>query len=328
MLNPRNTPRFGTDPEGFFQKDGAIIGSEKLIPVKGVNTYNGLIVRDGVQFELNPLSAYTLQELGVNISALFNALNGKLKANPGVSLCWDGLVTVSQEELASLSPSTRVLGCKPSINVYEERPITVDAATYPKRSAGGHIHMGTVDKQFMERRRRAVPVFDILVGNTCVLLDRDPGAAERRENYGRAGECRLPKHGLEYRTTSNFWLRDFTLMSMVFGLAHIAYDYCFQCFNGDQQLWNDLSSRVKIDNVIKAIDTNDKALALKNLKSVVPFLRKQLPKEGFVLTNKNLTKFVDFVASADIYTLFPENQIVDNWISGKQISFDMYLEQA
>ena len=327
MLNPRNTPQFGSDPEGFFKKSGRIIGSEKLIPATGIRTYNGKIVRDGVQFELNPVSG-TIASLGRNISGLFGALQGRLADNKGVSICYDGLVEVSAQELASLSPATRVLGCMPSYNAYQERPINVDPVTYRKRSSGGHIHIGTRDAKFREDRRRAVPVFDIFVGNTCVLLDRDPGAAERRENYGRAGEFRTPAHGLEYRTTSNFWLRNYTLFQFTFGLAQIAYDFCVQAFNGDQELWNSLVARVNIDNITKAINTNDFNLALRNFKRITPLLRKQLPAEGFVLTPKNIAAFIAFAEGVErrgIESYFPTRNIEQNWIQGQQVSFNEFV---
>jgi hypothetical protein len=325
MLNPQNTPRWGSDPEGFFSRAGQIIGSEKLIPENGISTYTGKIVRDGVQFELNPVSG-TIEELGRNIGGLFNTLQSRLKRNPGVSVVFDGLVEVSQQELDSLSPVTRILGCNPSYNAYEDKPINVDPVTYRKRSSGGHIHVGTTDKKYMQERRMAVPVYDILVGNTCVLFDRDPGAAERRENYGRAGEFRLPDHGLEYRTTSNFWLRDYTLMHLVFGLAHIAYELTYQSFNGNTALWQGLAQKVNITRIQQAIDQNDYDLALKNFKRLVPFLRKNLPADGFVLTPKNIDKVIQLSAKP-ITELFPTDQIIPNWMQGNRTTFNDFVER-
>jgi hypothetical protein len=330
MLNANNKPRFGTDPEAFFTKGGHIIGSEKIIPERGLREYTGKVVRDGVQFELNPISAHEVSELGRNISGLFGAVQKRVDKQKGVSFCFDGLVEVSRKELDSLSPGCRVLGCMPSYNAYEERPIQVDPIQYRKRSSGGHIHTGISDKALFAERRRAVPVYDILVGNTCVLLDRDPGAAERRQNYGRAGEFRLPDHGLEYRTTSNFWLRDFTLMSFTFGLAHIAHTVALQSFNGDQTLWNDLAKVVNIKRIVQAIDTNDFTLALKNFKRIVPFLKRNLPNEGFVLTPKNLDSFIGFaqeVGNRGMEQFFPTANIVQNWVDNRQTTFDVFLER-
>jgi hypothetical protein len=329
VLDPKNTPRFGSDPEGFFKQGDNIIGSEKLIPENGISSYSGKVVRDGVQFELNPRSATSIEDLGKHVSGLFAALQKRLDKNPDVSICFDGLVDVSQEELASLSPATRKLGCNPSYNAYEDRPITVDPMLYTKRSSGGHIHIGTSNENLMQQRTQAIYPFDILVGNTCVMLDRDPGAAERRENYGRAGEFRMPSYGLEYRTISNWWLRDYTLMNFVFSLAHIAYEFSFQSFNGNKELWDALAEKVNIKNIVRAIDTNDAALALKNFKRLMPVLRKNLPVEGFALTPKNIPQFIAFAESVQqkgIAEFFPTESIVPNWIKGKQVSFNDYLQ--
>ena len=331
MLNANNGPRWGSDPEAFLLRDGVVIGSEKLIPAKGLRSYAGKIVRDGVQFELNPTSAKSVPELAGNISLLFQQLSNRItRENKNISISFDGLVEVSREELDSLSPGSRILGCMPSYNVYEERPINVDPVLYRKRSAGGHIHFGISDLQVMEERRRMVPVLDILVGNTAVLFDRDPGAAERRQNYGRAGECRFPDHGLEYRTTSNFWLRDYTLMEFVFGIAEIAYALTFQSVHGDAGLWNGLAKVVNIKRIVQAIDTNDFELALKNFKRILPFLKRNLPKEGFVLTPANLDAFVGLaqkVSAKGIEAYFPAERIITNWTEGNYTRFGDFLQE-
>lgn len=329
MLNANNAPQWGSDPELFFSKGGQIIGSEKLIPERGIRTGVGKIVRDGVQFELNPLSDPTVRGLGNNIANLLARVQVALNENPGVELCYDGLVEVSREELDSLTPKSRVLGCMPSYNVYEDRPITVDPITYQKRSSGGHIHIGTSDPVLMFERRSMVPIFDIIVGNTCVLLDRDGGAAERRQNYGRAGECRFPDHGLEYRTTSNFWLRDYSLMSLVFGMAHIAYEIAYQGLNGNRALLDDLSKRVNIKRIVQAIDTNDFDLALRNFKRIVPFLRKNLPQEGFVLNSKNIISLILFAENVNAYGIeyyFPTQRILENWTAGNHVDIVEFLK--
>lgn len=328
MLNPEHTPRWGSDPEAFFQKNKSIIGSEKLIPENGLRNYAGRVVRDGVQFELNPISSRNVADLGRNISRLFAILQNRVKKS-GVKFCFDGLVEVSREELDSLSPKSRVLGCMPSMNFYENRPITVDPLLYPKRSSGGHIHVGIPDSVTYRKRKNMVPVFDSLVGLPSVLLDRDPGAAERRENYGRAGEFRLPGHGLEYRTTSNYWLRNYTLMSFVFGMAQIAYAIGVQSAHGDQAVLDGLAERINLEKMRKAIDTNDFASALRQFKRIVPYLRKQLPKQGFQLHPKNLDVFIDFAVQVEQQGLahfFPTEYIVGNWVKGEQQEFVEFLQ--
>lgn len=330
MLNVSNTPRFGSDPEAFLQKDNQIVGSEKLIPLKGIATDHGKIVRDGVQFELNPLSSLNVWELGDNIAALLQVTD-RLAKQKKLRINFDGVIEVSREELDSLSKKCRILGCMPSFNYYEDRPITVDPVTYRKRSAGGHIHIGINSYALLEDRRRLVPAMDSLIGNTCVLLDRDPNAAERRENYGRAGEHRLPSYGLEYRTTSNFWLRDYALMQFVFGMTAAVYDIAVQSVTGNEAIWRDLAERVDIKKVIKAIDTNDFKLAMRNFKRLVPFLKAYLPQTGYPLTPSNIEAFVGFAENVDrkrIETYFPTESIVDRWQNQDKPDFSSFLTKV
>lgn len=336
MLNPNVTVTWGTDPEGFFQRNGQIIGSERLVPKAGLLRGANKVVRDGVQFELNPASGETIRQLGMNISGLFQTIRDTLHKNPDVSLCFDGLVEVNQQELDSLSPDTRVLGCKPSYNVYGVKPIEVDPIAYRKRSSGGHIHMGLglpIFEPFMndpDNRQRLVPLMDIFVGAFSVLLDRDAGAAERRENYGRAGEFRLPKYGLEYRTTSNFWLRDFTLMSFVFGMSQIAISVLAESLTG-KDIEAELVDTVDIEKVIQTINTNDFQLALQHVQNVTPFLQKHLPEQGFILNPKSIGKFVEFVQQAQangIERYFPTEEIVNRWCGNHYEDFATFLQRV
>lgn len=337
MLNPKTSTTWGTDPEGFFQRNGQIIGSERLIPEEGLITQNsGKLVRDGVQFELNPNTGDSVAALGANVSALFKTLSTTLAKKPGVSLCYDGLVEVTREELDSLSPATRILGCMPSYNAYGERPIDVDPITYRKRSSGGHIHMGLTPPIFdpylgdPDNRQRLVPLMDIFVGSFAVLLDRDAGASERRENYGRAGEYRMPKHGLEYRTTSNFWLRDFTLMSFTFGMAQIAISVLAESLSGND-IEEDLIKVVDIERVITAINLNDFNVALEHVRAVTPFLKKHLPSTGFVLNPQSIDTFVRFAQEVNVRGIeryFPTEGILNSWCYGRQTDFATFLQKV
>lgn len=314
---------WGSDPEAFFQSGGQIIGSERLIPKRGLTNRNNKVIRDGVQFELNPQPSRRLDTLGRNIGAAFSAIQKTLDKNPGVSVNFNGLVEVSREELDNLSPDTRRLGCMPSHNFYGVKPIDVDPLLYRKRSSGGHIHMGLALPIYSQHgkadnRANLVPLMDIFVGQLAVLLDRDPGAAERRENYGRAGEYRLPPHGLEYRTTSNFWLRNFTLMSFVFGMASVAVAVLEETLRGNN-LEQELVDVVDIDKVVRAINTNDFDVALDNFRVIQPFLTKHLPDDGFPLAPGTLEKFVQFATDVKhngLRAYFPTRNIVNSWQVG------------
>lgn len=333
MLKPVKDISFGCDPEGFFQKGGKIIGAEKVIPADGLTTgYGRPVVLDGVQFELNPQPRYSVRDLAQNISGAFGLLKNHLKSVPEVTCCWKGVIEVEREELDSLSPKSRILGCAPSENVYGHKPFTIDPKTYPKRSAGGHLHLGVVGTNFFDyhtdERSRLVPLLDIFVGNTCVLLDRDPNAAERRQNYGRAGEHRKPTHGLEYRTLSNFWLKDYSLMSLVFSLAEIAIATLNTTILG-QDLEQELVDTVKdIKPFVTAIDTNDFDLAWANLEKVRPFLARHLPETGFQIaptTINNLIRFAQGVRDGGLEKFFPADPI-DHWTGTSRVEFKDFLK--
>lgn len=333
MLGQYYNVTWGTDPEAFFKKDGQIIGSERIIPENGVNMrLNGKIVRDGVQFELNPSASQSIQALGTNISILLQEANRLAKKN-GAELCFDGLVEVSRKELDGLAPRSRILGCQPSQNVYGASPINVDPVEYRKRSSGGHIHAGIFDDAVRNNRITGVPLFDLFVGNTGVLLDRDPGAAERRQNYGRAGECRLQDHGLEYRTPSNFWIRDYSLMSLVYGMSALAISILYQKAYNQNKEWDALVAAINIEDVITAINTNNFDLALANFEKLIPFLEKNLPPTPvpFQLTPGNLRKFVTFAQDVNangIEKYFPTEGIVERWVPAKFREFNLFLQQV
>lgn len=323
---------YGTDPEGFFKRRGEIIGSEHVIPEQG---FAGAI-RDGVQFELNPPAARSVRDLAVGISTTFQALRQRLRQYPGVEFHFGTLVDVSRKELDALSPNTRVLGCMPSYNAYGDRPITVDASVYTKRSAGGHVHVGIVgssiyrDNGLVDERQRLAPYFDVFVGSPSVMLDRDPGAVERRENYGRAGEYRLPEHGFEYRTTSNFWLRGYPLMSFVFGMANLAAA-AFHAELTEGEIEETLGKAIEIPNVIEAIDKNDFGTALINFGALYPFFDRHVPKGVFPIDVGNFDKFCTF--AKDVYAngldkYFPETTIVDRWCNLEFVEFREFLDRV
>jgi hypothetical protein len=325
---------YGADPEGFFELNGQIVGSERFVPEDGLG-FGPLLIRDGIQFELNPGSSASVRGLGFQIKLAFEELKHVLRQNPGLKLNWNGVVEVDREELDFLSEKSRVLGCQPSDNVYGTRPITVNVKEYRKRSAGGHQHFGLTntnifDGRGWDERYRLIPLFDIFVGNQCVLLDRDPGAAERRENYGRAGEHRKPRYGVEYRTLSNFWLRNYTLMSYVFGMSNIAISVLAETIGEGRDLEQELIDMVKINRFQDAINNNDWNQAMDNFETVVrPFLLKYLPTSGslFPLNKGNIDKFVVLAKAVKVNglkTYFPEDP-VQHWTSGTFVEFHDFL---
>lgn len=349
------TPYLGCDPEFFFERGGQVIGAEKVLTPdhKIVSTsykYDGpsgvkdeKFVLDGVQVELNPRPNTCRANLGNEIAAAFRALKVHLKSMGDVTASFKTVVEVSKEELDSLSDKAKVFGCAESLNTYDKAAcVGVDASTYLKRSAGGHIHLGLAgDASMMAARERLIPILDVFVGNTCVLIDRDPEQIERRKVYGRAGEYRLPLHGVEYRTLSNFWLRAYPLMSMVMGLSRQACGILFTSVLGVGNVaaygraegWDAegaLLASVDLEKVRLAINTNDRDLALENFEGVKRFITNHIGQSYTGIGIGNLPAFelmVNKVHQEGIEAYFPEDPMT-HWCklqNGHNQGFESFL---
>lgn len=324
----------GCDPEFFFQKDGKVIGSEKVLMDK-IYPYSSMraFVIDGVQVELNPAPSTCRQTLSGNILAAFTALKENLALKGDVTACFSAVVDVNKDELDSLSDKAKVFGCAPSFNADGgTHAISVDPRTYLKRSAGGHIHLG-LDSTLRPHAVRIVPILDCLVGLPFVMIDRDPEAAERRKVYGRAGEYRLPKHGLEYRTLSNVWLRSYQLMSLAMATARqacaVIYFTTMIAPYGGWDAEYDLMKRVDLAKVREAINTNDLSLAREQFEGVAAFIHDHVPTTVSGLSRTNLPYFFEFVRRIEadgLTSLFPLDPL-DHWTktSSLRLGWESYI---
>lgn len=316
----------GCDPELFLTtKDGQVVGSERYLPEAGLTGVSGQgtackVILDGVQVELNPPASHCRQELASRIGAAMAALKVHLAGKDVVAMVASGsaVVEVSAEELNRLSEKSKMLGCAPSNNYYDKgMTIDVNPATYTKRSAGGHIHLGfSGSPELMNHREELVPILDALLGNTSVMIDLDPNAAERRKVYGRAGETRSPYYGLEYRTLSNFWLRSYPLMSGVFAIARHAVSVLNTKYYYPQHGWDAPAALAKcVDQgaVVEAINTNNLQLAKENWKGIRKFLASVAGcSDGIMGNETRLTQMDHFLRRIEEVGLgywFPEDPI-------------------
>jgi len=319
----------GSDPEFFYaNKQGVVIGSEKVLPKEGISMGEGKIIRDGVQAELNPEPRLCREQLAGNIRSCFQKIKEQMAGKELLYINFKEVVEVSQKEMDELSDESKVFGCAPSNNIYTGKSIIkFDPKVYRYRSAGGHIHLGKWTKSMigeyndltgifadintaLDDPKRTVPILDLIVGNTCVLVDRDPLAIERRKVYGKAGEYRTPPHGIEYRTLSNFWLKCYPLMGFVMGLARLAV--LIVANDRDKELL----SKVKIENVAKAINENNFELAYKNFKKIEKPLLDMIP-DGFdnsIPITKNTIKEFKHFLTKDLSYWFKEDSL-EHWVN-------------
>lgn len=256
-------PMMGCDPELFLESGGEILGAEKVIPKEGLpNSYSltiqeAGIVLDGVQVELHPSPHMCRAFMANELKTLMQTLK-ETSAFKGFSVSFSSVVKLKKKEMDSLSDESKRLGCTPSKNVYKPGATVRRRKGYLTRSAAGHIHL-SLPQEFIGNEvwiKELVTLMDILVGIPAVLIDRDPLAAERRKTYGRAGEFRMPPHGVEYRTLSNFWLRAYPLMSLMFAQVRMALSIKHR-----PTLTTRLLNSVDLPTVEHAINLNDLDLA-------------------------------------------------------------------
>jgi hypothetical protein len=103
----------------------------------------------------------------------------------------------------------KVFGCDPDFNVWthhkNERPKADDPNL---RSCGGHVHIGSPLNKV-----QLVRWCDVMMGLPSVIEDPDD---QRRKLYGKAGAYRPKDYGVEYRTLSNYWLKDEQTMRRIY----------------------------------------------------------------------------------------------------------------
>lgn len=329
----RHPVTLGCDPELFFvNKQNNVVASEKVIP-KNTEVQGGSFIQDGVQAEINPLYNTCRQTLSNNIARLIVELNRKAKKKE-TTLSLDVSKTVTKKHFSEISDDCKRFGCASSFNVYKKgvdktSEIKADPMIDRERSTGGHIHLGTSSGSFAlcdsfsedERRvlkalknhKRLIPLLDILVGNTSVLLDRRSGNKERRVNYGKAGEFRPTDYGIEYRTPSNFWLQSYPLFSLIFALARTAVEILADSNPESSKsagMEKRLREAVRITDIKKAINNDDYDLALDNYKKIEKILI-EICNNQFPINKKNHKTFHYFLNKGVDYWF--EKDFVGNW---------------
>lgn len=215
----------GTDPEIFI-----VNGKDELIPAWDVlpdedasSKIHGLGKTkrfwDGFQAEFCPVQMVCLQELMENVRNGLSAVLGDARVkHPDAKFSMRSEMFVSPKMLEAADFDKVQFRCTPSFNVYHdpgtEKP---DARKYTYRFAGGHLHAG-IKRSSDVVIEEIIRALDAIVGVAGVSLAEGMDSPLRRTMYGRAGEFRLPDHGIEYRVLSNFWLCSPAIFHLVFEL--------------------------------------------------------------------------------------------------------------
>lgn len=154
------------------------------------------------------------------------------------------------------------IGCTPSLNVWTRSLDKPEEFPDTNRTSAGHIHIGHEKLTDFETRETAIKLLDTIVGCSLVVINKDETAAIRRKIYGGSGQFRICDYGLEWRVPDSFYLRSPETTVLVYDLVSYTLDIVI---NGDGQK---ILNKINTKNVIKAINTCDKALA-KSILNVI-----------------------------------------------------------
>lgn len=215
----------GSDVE-FFVRDkrtGEIVSAEGFImgskhePYHFVQSNEFYAVQlDNVLAEGNIPPAYTEGEFFHSLAFLREYMD---------SILPDHLETVAipaaRLDLKYLqTENAKVFGCDPSFCCWDgkvDAPQPVEGDNL--RSAGFHIHIGYTAPQ-TETNIQLAQFMDLGLGVPSVLLE-EPND-RKKVGYGKAGNFRHQRHGVEYRTLSSFFASSERLITWAFRGAHWA----------------------------------------------------------------------------------------------------------
>ena len=222
----------GCDPEIFAVrgKTGRLIPAWKYLPTqkeaqvsnKGAYARSAWAYRDGfaAEYYTQPAGchAYLVDYIREGLQRVLIAAQ---KFDDTARLTIKNTYTISTLTMNAAKDEDVALGCMPSMNAYKDDPLLpTDGKKFKLRFAGGHVHLG-IGALGADRAIRTVKGCDLIAGVTSVALFASLDTPVRRRFYGRAGEFRLPRHGLEYRVLSNAWLMAPAVTHLVLNLVRI-----------------------------------------------------------------------------------------------------------
>lgn len=207
-----NPISIGTDPEVFITNNNQVVSAIGLIGGTKKKPYlvnEGGLQEDNVLAEFNIDPCFNEDEFSDRIDKVLHQLEERIGEN------YSTLIKPSHifDESIFLDEKALSFGCNPDINCWSKKANKApNGAKTTLRTAGGHVHIGYDSPKPLISFKIAQSC-DIYLGIPSVLLDKD---VRRRELYGKAGACRIKRYGVEYRTLSNFWLKNDQLKKWVF----------------------------------------------------------------------------------------------------------------
>lgn len=235
----RDTFALGTDPEIFVKNGNDLIPAFKFLPDKknpiSRELLSNLSARlpsncvancfwDGFQAEFNCPAQQCIAWIPDGVRAgLLGVIEAARSFESNAKLTIQNVFQIPSATLKASLDEHVMLGCDASANAYGMGGLHVENPRKLRyRFAGGHIHFGLnteFRKLTIEEAEKIVRYLDTILGVWAVGAAASIDNPIRRQYYGLAGEFRMPPHGLEYRTLSNFWFAHPGITNLVLMMA-------------------------------------------------------------------------------------------------------------
>ncbi len=154
-------------------------------------------------------------------------------------------------------------GCSPNFDVYGECANLPADFTSGLRTGSFHLHIGNVDYAKgkgklldFDSRQQVIKLLDATLGCASVVFDKDATSKARRALYGKAGEHRPTRYGIEYRVLGGYALRSPKLVSLVMDLV----EHTLGIVANDEE--ESVLGSLDAETVREAINTGNRSLAL------------------------------------------------------------------
>jgi hypothetical protein len=288
---------FSSDPEFMLTKNGKFYSAIGIVPGTRENRHT---IGDNEFYYDNVLAECAIKP-GKNKQEVIN--NFKICFQEYANLVYPYKLTIkafyNYPKPQLRSPEAREVGCNDEYCPYtmSQIPPPQEVMYSRKRSAGGHIHLGRAGwvqqacGVFGIGLWDAAKSLDFFVGLSSVLMDNDKTTIDRKKLYGQAGRYRKTDYGIEYRSPSNFWLASPKLVSVIYDLCNISFDFLDDRRNRDL-FWvfrkelldfcppkDTYKYRYDVASLRKAIDNSDKNLAFSFLKKFKKWIPNSLWQE-------------------------------------------------
>ena len=254
---------FLKDQKGKPVPSCGLIGGTKEQP-RPIDNEGSALQEDNVMLEFNIIPSATADSFKEHINKVLVCIIEELSIN---NLVMDITPSKVFPKKALSHPQAKTMGCDPDFSAWtlRQNPLINPKQMKRLRTSGGHVHISfQADGKDPNNLQKVnlIRMLDLALGIPSVLLDDD---MDRRTAYGKAGAYRYKASDrVEYRTLSNFWIKNDTLKEWVFNNVRWAFS---QLNNGYDFISNNFWGELHRERIEASILTGDPMIALDLIKT-------------------------------------------------------------